>query len=116
MVKLVIMPDEPLESEILFRVKTPLGFYVRVTRAYWAFITTVKHPIMAGQEAEVEQALSTPDEVRLSRIDPNMFLFYRLTRPKRWVCAVAKRPDDEAFLVTAYPTDAVKEGRTIWQR
>jgi hypothetical protein len=42
---------------ILFTVRTPLGFTVRVTREYWAIITTVKHPVMAGREAEVKEAL-----------------------------------------------------------
>ena len=40
---------------ILFEARTPLGFTVRVTRAYWQVITTVKHPVMAGCEAEVQR-------------------------------------------------------------
>ena len=38
------------EQTILFEVSTPLGFRVRVTRSYWELITTIKHPVMAGQE------------------------------------------------------------------
>ena len=34
----------------------------------------------------------------------------------RWVCAVAKGLDGAAFLITAYPTDAFKEGVEIWHR
>jgi hypothetical protein len=41
--------------DILFEAQTPLGFTVRVTREYWHIITTVKHPVMAGCEAEVQQ-------------------------------------------------------------
>ncbi|MEO0080866.1 MAG: hypothetical protein ABIL25_01070 [candidate division WOR-3 bacterium] len=41
-------------------------------------------------------------------------LFYRVERPGRWTCAVVKRPGSEGFLITAYPTDAVKEGEQIW--
>lgn len=37
---------------VLFEIETPLGFRVRVTRAYWELITTVKHPVMAGREPE----------------------------------------------------------------
>jgi hypothetical protein len=33
---------------------------------------------------------------------------------KRWTCVVVKRTDNEAFLVTAYPTDAIKEGVRTW--
>jgi len=42
-----------MESDILFEVSTPLGFRVRVTRAYWEFIVTVKHPVMRERAIEV---------------------------------------------------------------
>jgi len=29
---------------------------------------------------------------------------------------VAKRLDSEGFLITAYPTDAIKEGEWIWSK
>jgi hypothetical protein len=44
------MTDELLEGDLLFEAVTPLGFKVRVTRAYWELIITIKHPIMAGRE------------------------------------------------------------------
>jgi hypothetical protein len=69
---------------------------------------------MAGGEARVRAALESPDETRQSRTDPKMLLFYKAEAPKRWTCAVVKRTNDEAFLVTAYPTDAIKEGIRIW--
>jgi hypothetical protein len=34
----------------------------------------------------------------------------------RWVCAVAKRLNEDGFLITTYPTDAIKEGERIWPR
>lgn len=77
-------------------------------------ITTFKHPVMAGCEAEVKSLLESPEEIRRSRVDENVLLFYRQRGERRWVCAVCKRSDLDAFLVTAYPTDAIKEGETIW--
>ena len=59
------MPD----ADVLFEVRTPLGFSVRVTRARWELITTAKHPVMAGRESSVRLALESPDEVRQSRTD-----------------------------------------------
>lgn len=103
-------------DDILFDVFTPLGFVVRVTRDRWQMIVTVKHPVMAGGESSVQSALEAPDEVRQSRSDPHVLLFYRTERPKRWTCAVVKRTNGEAFLVTAYPTDAIKEGVRIWPK
>ena len=104
------MPD----TDVLFEVGTPLGFSVRVTRTRWELITSIKHPVMAGRESSVRLALESPDEVRQSRIDPEVLLFYKAEEARRWVCAVAKQARDQAFLVTAYPTDAIKEGIRIW--
>jgi hypothetical protein len=110
------MVNDAATSDLLFEVLTPLGFRVRVARAYWELIISIKHPVMAGQEADVQETLRNPDEIRLSRRDPEVYLFYKTERPRRWVCAVAKRSNGDGFLITAYPTDAIKEGERIWPR
>jgi hypothetical protein len=46
------------------------------------------------------------------RHDPQVLLFYKAESPDRWICAVVKR-NGEGFLVTADPTDAIKEGVRI---
>ena len=102
--------------EILFEVETPLGFRVRVTAEYWKVIVTIKHPVMLGREADIQEVLQNPDEIRLSKKDPDVYLFYKPERIGRWVCAVTKRLNGEGFLITAYPTDAVKEGERIWHK
>ena len=61
-------------------------------------------------------ALEAPDEVRQSRIDSQVLLFYKAETTRRWTCAVAKRAAEGAFLITAYPTDAIKEGVRIWPK
>ncbi len=71
---------------------------------------------MAGCEAEVQKVLETPQEIRRSKNDANVYLFYRSRRSKRWVCAVSKQEGQWAFLITAYPTDAIKEGEKIWPK
>lgn len=103
-------------ADVLFKALTPLGFQVRVPRGRWELITTIKHPVMADREASVQSALESPDETRQSRTDPKVLLFYKAETPKRWTCAVVKRTNDEAFLVTAYPTDAIKEGVRVWPK
>jgi len=105
-----------MESDILFEVSTPFSFRVRVTRTYWEFIVTVKHPVMRERATAVQDVLQSPDEVRQSRSDPAVFLFYRAEIPGRWLCAVVKRLNAEGFLITTYPTDAIKEGERIWSR
>jgi hypothetical protein len=110
------MPDKSSSDELVFEVATPLGFTVRVSRSHWTTITTIKHPVMAGREAIVQNALTTPDEIRISRSDEAVHLFYKAESERRWACAVAKRLNGEGFLITAYPTDAIKEGERIWPK
>ena len=105
-----------MADDILFVVPTPLGFAVRVTRNYWELIVTIKHPVMRGREVDIQDALKTPDEIRRSHDDPSVHLFYRLERPGRWICAVAKRLNNEGFLITTYLTDTVKEGERVWSK
>ena len=103
-------------SKVFFDVETPLGFRVRTTVSYWNIITVVKHPVMRGKESQVKKALEKPNEIRQSRKDPTVFLFYRAAGRRRWICAVAKRLGRDGFLITAYPTDSIKEGDRVWPR
>ena len=64
-------------ADLLFEVRTPLGFSVTVTRARWELIATTKHPVMRGRESSVRLGLESPDEVRQSRGDAQVLLFYR---------------------------------------
>ncbi|ETW92183.1 MAG: hypothetical protein ETSY2_54235 [Candidatus Entotheonella gemina] len=71
---------------------------------------------MYERETDVQDVLQTPDEIRQSRRDPNVFLFYRLKQPGRWLCAIAKRLNGDGFLITTYPIDAIKESERIWSK
>ena len=82
---------------ISFEVTTPLGFRVLVTGAYWRIITEIKHPAMRGREEDVKETLRNPHEIRVSKKDPRVCLFYKPERLGRWVCAVVKRINGEGF-------------------
>ena len=100
----------------LFVVKSRLGFSVRTTRGYWALITTVKHPNLAGKETAVIRTLTAPDQVRKSRVDDSVYLFYRKVS-KRYLCVVVKRTAERrGFIMTAHVTEKIKEGRVVWKR
>ena len=102
------MPSMPADGgDVLFEALTPVGHVVRVTRNRWLTIVKVKHPVMAGRELSVRDALESPDEVRQSRIDRQVLLFYKAEGSGRWTCAVVKRLGDTGFLIIAYPTDAI---------
>ena len=76
----------------------------------------VKHPIMSGRENQVKEVLENPDEIRRSRSDNDVYLFYKLERHKRWICAIVRRLNGDGFLITTYPTDAIKEGKQLWPK
>jgi hypothetical protein len=98
----------------LFTVVTPLSFSVHASRAEWTTILA-KHPDLSQRLEDIKAALAAPDEVRQSRRDAAVLLFYRQEAAcARWVVAVAKRREDAGVLITAYRTDAVKEGKRIW--
>jgi hypothetical protein len=100
---------------MLFEVETPLGFTARCSQAYWEIITTIKHPVMAGRVEDVKQTLVDPDEIRRSQKDADVLLFYRADGV-RWLCAVVRRLDGDGFLITTYPTDAIKSGEQVWSK
>jgi hypothetical protein len=106
-----------VNENLLFEVQTPLGWSVRVGRRQWLRISTIKHQAMAGKENDVGHVLRDPEQIRRSRKDADVYLFYRAVHTDRWIRAVAKQVDNESgFLVTAYPTDSIKQGETEWRR
>jgi len=105
-----------MPNGLLFEVRTALGFSVRMQLPRWRLIVNEKHPAMNGRERDVEEALGIPEEIRRSRSDTDVYLFYRRERPDRWTCVVVKRLDGDGFVITAYPTDTIKEGERIWAR
>jgi hypothetical protein len=78
------MSDNASRGDLLFEALTPLGFRVQVSRSHWELIITVKHPVMTGREVDVKETLEKPDEIRTSRSDLAVYLFYSSERKGRW--------------------------------
>jgi len=104
-----------IKSELYFEIETPLGVIIRITKKYWDYIIRIKHKIMAGKEEIVKTTLAKPDEVRRSKMDKNVFLYYKGEDDKLY-CAVARHEGQGGFLITAYITDKVKEGEIVWTK
>ncbi len=98
-----------------FEVTSILGKRIRTTKAYWEKLVTTKHPGMRGKEREVQDALQNAIEVRRSRIDSSVYLYYKPIEGD-FICAVVRHLNDEGFLITAYFTEAVKVGEVIWKK
>jgi len=103
-----------MNTETYFSVKTPLDVDIKTTKAYWEYLITIKHPIMKEKEEIVRTTLQYPDEIRQSKTDKEVFLYYKTI--DRLYCVIVKHKDIEGFLITAYPTDRLKEGETVWTK
>ncbi len=77
------------------------------------------HPEMLDQIDKIQNTLTNPDIVVRSRTDPDVELFYRnyKTTPvtEKYLCVVVKVLANDSFIVTAYFTDTVKRGETLWK-
>ncbi len=102
-------------SKILFEVKTPLNIIIRTTEEYWGYLIKIKHCNMRGKEFDVINTLSDPDIIRQSKIDKEVYLYYK-TINNYLFCAVVRHENGTGFLITAYITDKVKEGEIIWTK
>jgi hypothetical protein len=101
--------------DIYFEVKTQSGKTIRTTRSHWELISKLKHPGIEGKEAEVKQCLSNPVEIRKSSDDKDVYLYYYPVG-QYFICVVARHLNGEGFIITAYITDKIKEGETVWKR
>ena len=94
------------------------GTSVRVTDERLAHI--MDHTEMVEMADELERVLRIPAEVRRSRSDDDVKLFYEFyTQTQvggKWLCVVVKYLPDDAFVITAYLTDTVKAGEILWPK
>jgi hypothetical protein len=98
-----------------FEVTCVLGKHIVVTASYWRRIVKFKHPALTGKEAHVQETLTDADEVRESKTDSAVKLYYRAYGTAH-LCVVTKHVNGEGFVITAYFTDRIKEGVTIWTK
>ena len=77
------------------------------------------HPEMVDMRFQLEIVLQTPEVVRQSRSDSQVYLYYRFYEKTivgaKWLCVVIKDKSDDAFIITAYLTDKLKQGLELWR-
>ena len=95
------------------------GRNVRLTDERLQHITD-QHPSVLELPDAIEETLENPDAVRLSSRNRSTRLYYRwYTETKyndKYVCVVVVVSEDDAWIITAYLTDAIKQGELIWER
>ncbi|MFZ1804661.1 MAG: hypothetical protein WAU05_12110 [Nitrospira sp.] len=94
------------------------GRSVRLTDERVAHI--LQHQEMTDLAQEIERVLQSPTEVRISRSDESVRLFYEFYAKTmvggKWLCVVVRYAAEDAFVVTAYLTDQLKVGEVIWPK
>lgn len=91
------------KNENLFEVTTPLDVEIRTTQDYWGYIVSVKHPSMEGKLKEVRQVLDRPAQIRQSRKDDDVYLYYDEEHDDgKRICVVSKHLKTEGYVITAY--------------
>lgn len=85
-----------VKEELLFQVKTPLNIEVRTTVTYWKYLTTIKHPVMKEKINIVKEVLESPDEIRQSKTDKEVFLYYK--RFDKLYCVVVRHEKRRVLL------------------
>jgi hypothetical protein len=92
------------------------GLAIRLTDERLAHI--LEHPEMVGLEDAIEATLLQPEQIVESLSDPQAHLYYRFYMGTRvgdkFLCVVVKVRETDAFVLTAYLTDKIKKGSTIW--
>lgn len=77
------------------------------------------HPEMVDMRSKLEIVLQTPEVVRQSRSDSKVYLYYRFYEQTivgaKWLCVVIKDNSNDAFVITAYLTDKLKQGLELWR-
>ena len=78
------------------------------------------HPEMKDQITKIEETLKLPDEVVESNTDSNVELYYRKYDKtligEKYLCVLLKVRENDVFMLTAYFTDTIKKGLTIWKK
>ena len=80
----------------------------------------LEHPEMREWVEKIPEVLGRPERVVQSRFDPESELFdvwkTRTRVGPKYLCVVVLVKPHDAFVLTAYLTDAVKKGESLWPR
>jgi len=78
------------------------------------------HSEMAGQIDKIKETLLEPERIIRSKTDPEVELFYRrydkTPVTEKYLCVVVKTLLVDRFIITAYFTDTIKKGETLWPK
>jgi hypothetical protein len=105
-----------MPRRLVLSVTTPLGERVILSRDRWRQIIRYKHPAMAGHEKSVRACLESPSIVRASANDTDTHLYYAPAGANHLCVVTGLGNGGQRFVVTAYFTKNIKEGKQLWKK
>lgn len=97
--------------------KDIFGNEIALTEERWEHILAT-HPEIRPYKDRLAAVLESPDIVKKSRRDENIFMYYKWCDDMlsgKYLLVVVKY-SDRNFVVTAYITDRIKEGEVVWKK
>ena len=80
----------------------------------------LKRPEMNGQLERIKETLANPDIIKESNHDTSVWLFYRFYAvtpvTEKYLLVAVKLFDDSRSIITAFYTDRIKKGASIWEK
>jgi hypothetical protein len=99
-------------------IKDRFGRDVRLTSEREAHI--LRHPELRRQIGKLEAVLQDPDVIVRSIRDPDVHLYHKhyaeTPVTEKYLLVAVKVREKDSFIITAFFTDAVKKGETIWEK
>ncbi len=74
----------------------------------------MKHDALAGLTEAVSATLRRPRNIRRSREDARVLLYYAACGTY-FLCVVCRHLNGEGFIITAYLTDRIKKGGIVYE-
>jgi len=105
------------ESKIVRKYKCKISKTVELTIERENHIVEY-HPDVKDYLPKIQEVLKNPDQIRKSKHDPKVLLFYRYfsnIRGGKYLVVVAKI-NERNFVLTAYLTDRILTGKKIYEK
>ena len=90
---------------------------IELTDERWFHIVN-EHPEVKQYRNRIGEVLVSPDYVKKSSRDPDVFLYYKFFEDifmGKYIL-IATKKGLRSFVLTCYITDTIKKGVTIWER
>ncbi|MBI5208227.1 MAG: hypothetical protein HY934_10650 [Candidatus Firestonebacteria bacterium] len=98
--------------------KSILDTKIYLTKERWEHIIQ-EHPIIEKYLKEIEKTIAIPDIIIGSKYDKEILLYYKFYKSiyrGKFITVIVKHTEERSFILTAYITDKIKGGISIWKK